>query len=127
MNLGQGGYGTDQAYLRFLRDTKNLAHQVQVFAFINDDFRRMQSDKFLGFNKPVLTLVNGVLTVGNVPVPKTGTRYPWLIAVPRALMETRMAVFLTRVMNKCDACGLPPTAGSGMRRRRPCYARCSRI
>jgi hypothetical protein len=109
VNLGQGGYGTDQAYLRFLRDTRNLSHQAHLFAFIDDDFRRMQSARFLGFNKPVLTLDRGMISVGNVPVPKTATTYPWLIALPRALMETRMAVFATRVLKKYGP-EAPPTA-----------------
>jgi hypothetical protein len=100
VNLGQGGYGADQAYLRFLRDTTNLAHQVHAFAFIDDDFRRMQADTFLGFGKPVLTLDHGVVAAANVPVPRTATSHPWLVALPRALMETRMAVFVTRVLNK---------------------------
>jgi hypothetical protein len=100
VNLGQGGYGADQAYLRFLRDTKALKYQVHLFAFIDDDLRRMQANTFLGFGKPVLTLENGVVTPGNIPVPRTATSHPWLIALPRALMETRMAVFVTRVLNK---------------------------
>src|SRR5262249_48960240 len=32
VNLGQGGYGIDQAYLRFLRDTRGIEHQVHLFA-----------------------------------------------------------------------------------------------
>ena len=63
VNLGQGGYGADQAYLRYLRDTKTLDHQVQLFAFIDDDFKRMQSSTFLGIDKPVLMLDNGYLTM----------------------------------------------------------------
>jgi hypothetical protein len=100
VNLGQGGYGADQAYLRFLRDTKSLAYQVHVFAFIDDDFKRMQSDTFLGFDKPVLRLEHGAVTAGNVPVPRRATSYSRLNAIPRALMETRSAVFAQRVLKK---------------------------
>jgi len=100
VNLGQGGYGADQAYLRFLRDTRSLAHQVHLFAFINDDFRRMQSSTFLGFGKPVLALEKGVPVAANVPVPRLGTSYPWLIAIPRALAETRTAQLVGRVQAK---------------------------
>lgn len=110
VNLGQGGYGSDQSYLRFVRDTAHLAQQVHLFAFIDDDFRRMQSDTFLGFGKPVLTLENGVLLARNVPVPRTATSYPWLIAIPRALMETRTVTFMTRVLHRF-APAPPPTAG----------------
>lgn len=100
VNLGQGGYGVDQAYLRFLRDTKDLQHQLHLFAFIDDDFRRMQSDTFLGFSKPVLTIEEGALKTGNVPVPRTSTSHPWLNALPRAFNETRTAVLMTRVLKK---------------------------
>ncbi|HUK33766.1 MAG TPA: hypothetical protein VLV86_07645 [Vicinamibacterales bacterium] len=100
VNLGQGGYGTDQAYLRFLRDAKPLQHQIHLLAFIDDDFHRMQSDAFLGFSKPVLRLESGSLKVGNVPVPRTSTSHPWLQAVPRAFSETRTAVLVTRIVKK---------------------------
>ena len=100
VNLGQGGYGTDQAYLRFLRDTKTLAHQVHLFAFIDDDFKRMQSTTFLGIDKPVLVLDEGAIKPGNVPVPRRFTSHMWLNSVPRALLETRSGVFAQRVLNK---------------------------
>src|SRR5262245_61369217 len=54
VNLGQGGYGFDQAYLLYMRAGRELDHQVHLFAFITDDFKRMQSDQFLGYGKPVL-------------------------------------------------------------------------
>jgi hypothetical protein len=109
VNLGQGGYGTDQAYLRFLRDTKTLAHQVHLFAFIDDDFKRMQSKTFLGFDKPVLAIEHGAVTARNVPVPRTATSYTRLNAIPRALLETRSGVFAQRVLNRF-APPLPGTA-----------------
>jgi hypothetical protein len=108
VNLGQGGYGTDQAYLRFLRDTTSLAHQVHVFAFIDDDFKRMQATTFLGFDKPVLRLERGAVTAGNVPVPRNATSYTRLNAIPRALLQTRSGVFAQRVLNKFA----PPTPGT---------------
>jgi hypothetical protein len=100
VNLGQGGYGADQAYLRFLRDTKTLEYHIQVFAFINDDFKRMQSAKFLGIDKPVLALENGVPKAANVPVPRTFTSHMWLNSIPRALQQTRSGVLAQRVLNK---------------------------
>ncbi len=108
VNLGQGGYGTDQAYLRFLRDTKGLDYQVHLFAFIDDDFRRMESSDFLGFDKPVLILENGGVAAANVPVPRRATSHTWLNALPRAFMETRTAVFATRVLHKLRP---PPSPG----------------
>jgi hypothetical protein len=100
VNLGQGGYGVDQAYLRFLRDTRGLGHQAHLFAFINDDFRRMQSATFLGFGKPVLVLEKGVPVAANVPVPRLATSHPWVIAIPRAIADTRLAQLVGRVQTK---------------------------
>jgi len=70
LNLGEAGYGVDQAYLKFVRDTAGLEYDVVVFAFIYDDFLRMRSRKFCGYGKPVLEIVDGRLETANVPVPK---------------------------------------------------------
>lgn len=70
VNMGQGGYGFDQAFLWYRRDAAGLAHQVQLFAFISTDFERMEFDNFMGFPKPVVRAVNDSLVVENVPVPR---------------------------------------------------------
>ena len=54
LNMGQGGYGVDQAYLWYKRDAAKFEHQVHLLAFITDDFVRMQSDRFRGYGKPVI-------------------------------------------------------------------------
>jgi hypothetical protein len=77
VNLGQGGYGLDQAYLWYMRAGTELDHQVHLFAFITDDFKRMQSDRFLGYGKPVLGIRNDSVVVTNQPVPKTGWFTRW--------------------------------------------------
>lgn len=71
VNLGQGGYGFDQAYLWYMRAGRELDHQVHLFAFITDDFKRMQSDQFLGYGKPALGIRGDSVVVTNQPVPKT--------------------------------------------------------
>jgi hypothetical protein len=65
LNLGVPGYGADQAYLRYVRDGKNLGERVHVFAFIDDDFRRMG----IRHIKPYLTAADGRLEIHEVPVP----------------------------------------------------------
>jgi hypothetical protein len=77
VNMGQGGYGVDQAYLWYARDGKALDHDIQIFAFIAPDFDRMRSDRFIGFGKPVLRVVDGVLQVQNVPVPVYAKPNAW--------------------------------------------------
>lgn len=70
VNMGQGGYGFDQAYLWYMRDGRRFEHNVQVFAFISDDFRRMEHAEFLGYAKPVLVLEGDSFRQDNVPVPQ---------------------------------------------------------
>ncbi len=78
VNMGQGGYGVDQAYLWYKRDGTKLEHDLHIFAFITDDFERMQSGNFLGYGKPVLAIQDGDLVTGNVPVPRRSFYAPWL-------------------------------------------------
>jgi len=70
INMGQGGYGIDQAYLWYKRDGQKLNPDILIFAFITSDFYRMKSEKFFGFDKPILKLENGVLITQNVPIPR---------------------------------------------------------
>lgn len=70
VNMGQGGYGFDQAILWYRRDGMPLEHHVQVLAFISDDFRRMEEGHFLGYPKPLLTMVGDSLHVA--PAPRSG-------------------------------------------------------
>jgi hypothetical protein len=59
VNMGQGGYGVDQAYLWYRRDGVTLDHDVLIFAFTGGDFERMMCSTFLGYPKPVLTVAPG--------------------------------------------------------------------
>jgi hypothetical protein len=67
VNMGQGGYGVDQAYLWYKRDA-TFAHHVQVFGFITADLRRMRSSQFFGYAKPLLKVEDGVLRSSNTPL-----------------------------------------------------------
>ncbi len=78
VNMGQGGYGVDQAYLWYVRDGTVLEHDLHVFAVITPDIFRMRSDKFIGYGKPVLRVRDGELEVDNVPVPRRVFHFPWL-------------------------------------------------
>jgi hypothetical protein len=70
VNLGLGGYGIDQAYLRYRRDGAALQHTLHIFAFITEDFRRMRLAEFLTYGKPWLALDGEQIVVRNVPVPR---------------------------------------------------------
>ncbi len=71
VNMGQGGYGADQAYLWYKRDGTPLDHNIQILALIAPDFYRMQHSSFNGYGKPMLAVENDRLVTKNVPVPRS--------------------------------------------------------
>src|SRR5215475_1236607 len=101
VNMGQGGYGVDQAYLWYKRDAAKIGHQAQLLAFITDDFNRMGPDSFAGqYAKPVLDVANGTLVVKNVPVPRRAYYFRWVTQNIENLKSLRTVEFLNRVQRK---------------------------
>lgn len=90
VNMGQGAYGPDQAYLWYVRDGAKLEHDVQLLAVITADFPRMASDNFLSFPKPLLRVRNDSLVVTNVPVPQR-TGESWIVTRLEVIRSLRMA------------------------------------
>jgi hypothetical protein len=79
INMGQVGYGVDQAYLWYRRDAEDLEVDVSILAFITHDFMRMRYDKFMGVARPVMVLEDGKPVVSNVPISQsTYAMPPWL-------------------------------------------------
>ena len=104
VNIGQGGYGVDQIYLRYKRDGESLEHNIHIFAFITWDFPRMQSTTFAGYGKPILNLVNGQLKVGNSPVPKRSFYSPKLTQSLGFLrQELRVVEFFNQLVEKISS------------------------
>lgn len=97
VNMGQGGYGVDQAYLWYKRDGTALDHDVHLFTFITNDFERMRSDSFLGYGKPLLGVQDGRLVVGNVPVPERAFYVPWLTQNSESLKKLKTVQLLSRL------------------------------
>ncbi|MDY7003946.1 MAG: hypothetical protein SWX82_08295 [Cyanobacteriota bacterium] len=89
MNMGQGGYGIDQVYLWYKRDGTKFEHNIQIFAFITDDFVRMQRAKSLGYGKPLLSLENGELVNHNFPVSRGYFLVPKITEGSRYIQELR--------------------------------------
>ena len=100
LNMGQGGYGVDQAYLWYKRDASKLESQVHLLAFITADFYRMQSDRFLRYGKPVIDIEKGMLVVKNVPVPRGAYDFSWLASNTQNLGRLRAVELLERVFLK---------------------------
>ncbi|NNE18547.1 MAG: hypothetical protein HKN10_08735, partial [Myxococcales bacterium] len=79
INMGQVGYGVDQAYLLYKRDADDLEVDVHILAFITHDFLRMQYDEFMGIPRPVVALKGGKPVVTNAPISQSRCSTPtWL-------------------------------------------------
>lgn len=100
LNMGQGGYGVDQAYLWYKRDGSKFAHQIQLLSFITDDFLRMPFDSFYGYAKPVLKERNGALVIDNVPVPRRTYDLSWLTTQVGNVNHLRTVQFVTKALRK---------------------------
>src|SRR5271165_3353648 len=99
VNMGQGGYGADQAYLWYKRDAAELDHNILILALIAPDLYRMQHSSFNEYGKPVLTLQNDHLVTTNVPVPRSlAVRSPRLLRVQNALFNLNITRFLRRML-----------------------------
>jgi hypothetical protein len=97
VNMGQGGYGIDQAYLWYRRDGARLDHHAHVFAFVSEDFRRVPQDNLLGYPKPVLAVRGGELLVRNTPVPRRPFYAPWRTALQQITGDLRTAELARRL------------------------------
>lgn len=74
-NLGQGGYGVDQAILWYLRDGIELDTAEVVLAFIAPDFDRITESRFEDrYPKPRLRVVDGELELLEDPLPDDWNR-----------------------------------------------------
>ena len=94
VNMGESGYGVDQMYLWYGRQGAVLQHNVHIFAFIIEDFRRMQLTNYIGYGKPLLRVRDGELITENVPVPRQSSALPWLERKRVQLQEFRSVKLL---------------------------------
>jgi hypothetical protein len=103
VNMGQGGYGIDQAYLWYLQDGTKLNHDLNIFAFISVDFARMAVDRFAGYNKPLLSLAGNELVINKVPVQRRSswaTLFSRNIPIVNELRILRLLGYVVRHTSK---------------------------
>jgi hypothetical protein len=100
INMGQGGYGIDQAYLWYMRDGRKLDHDIHIFAFIEDDFRRAKYKTFWGYQKPLLYLENDTLALDNVPVPKPNLFIPKITLLMESIKGFKVFQLLKKIKDK---------------------------
>lgn len=112
VNMGQVGYGADQAFLWYRRDAAGLDQDVHVFSFIADDLERMRYRSILSYGKPVLTLEGGALAVTNVPVPFRSTLRVRLDSAAWLLSNFRAAQVIRWLLRTDEAAG-PQPGGAG--------------
>lgn len=94
INFGVGGYGVDQAFLRYLRESPKVEHQIHFFTFINEDFERARSLNYRGLGKPGLNLKAGILSAANTPVPKRAVGVPQAFRYLASLEKMSLVRFL---------------------------------
>ena len=90
-NMGQIGYGVDQAFLWYRRHASQVPHDVQVLAFVSADFDRMRYPTFMSYGKPVLAIEDENLVVRDGPVP----------------YRSRAGVMLQQPDGRCQRSGRP--------------------
>ncbi len=100
INMGVPGYGIDQMYLWYQREGARLDRNVQIFAVITDDFRRMQTSSMVGYGKPMVELQGDRLVVTHVPVHKRSGFINWISLNRGSLLEFRSLAFLQSILNK---------------------------
>lgn len=96
-NLAVGGYGCDQAFLRYRRDAAAFEHQLLFFAFITEDLRRMVVPAEWGAEKPQLALRDGKLAALNLPLEQVDPRMRFLRQAGTFVQELRLVQLATRV------------------------------
>ncbi len=94
-NLGLGGYGLGQSFLRYRRDGVRLPHDLHLFSFITENYRRLGRDRFMGYGKPLVLLRDGELVVENVPPPRRRHSPLFQLRYGAALQELRLVQWLT--------------------------------
>ena len=103
MNLGQAGYGLDQAYLRYMRDGVRIEHQLQILALTDALLERTFAPNYAGAPKPRVALEGAQLAVHGVPVPAATDDDLQRAAQWRLLDDLRMVQLARRVRGSSAA------------------------
>ncbi len=69
VNLAVGGYGTDQAFLRFIRDGLQYKPKAVVHVLFNNDFSNIFYQYQYDVFKPLFVIEENKLQLTNVPTP----------------------------------------------------------
>ncbi len=97
LNMGQGGYGFDQAYLWYMRDGFKLDHDIHLVCLNYDQLDRMFYNTFFGYGKPTLKREGNQIVPNHVPIPVRAYYVPWLTQNARLLESSRTVQLFARV------------------------------
>jgi len=100
VNLGQRGYGIDQAWLWYLRKAAELEHDLVVLAFIADDWRRVRLARYQGYPKPLLVRGAEQPLIANAPLSPPRWRWGFWHLNLELLMSPRAVQLVERVRLK---------------------------
>lgn len=104
VNMGQGGYGVDQAYLWYARDGVALDADLLLLAAIAPDWARMLDDRFQGqYPKPVLRLEGSRLMRPSEPLPTDWTSASGSRSFGAFLEKLALADFCARLARRPPA------------------------
>jgi hypothetical protein len=112
VNMGQGGYGLDQAYLWYMRAGRGLERQVHLLAFITDDFYRMGRPEFTGYGKPMLRISGERLETTHVPVPRRSYLLPWFTQNARILSRLKSLELIEKLLANGGGSAAPDHSGT---------------
>jgi hypothetical protein len=103
VNIAEVGYGLDQMYLRYKRSAPSLDHDVHLFAFVTDNFKRMRYTAMGGFGKPVLSLENGELKTSIAAVGSHSSILRFLALKPNPLRQFRSVAVVADIADSIKA------------------------
>jgi hypothetical protein len=96
VNMGQSGYGLDNAYLRFRHYGRPLQHDVHLFAFITADLYRMQEPWTWPWQRSLLQVRDDRLVIPE-QIDCFPCRHSWAPALLVALRGLRAAEVFDRL------------------------------
>lgn len=111
VNMGQGGYGLDQAYLWYIRDGLSLQPDVHLFALISADLLRMQGSRENGYPKPTLVIDGDSVRPVGVPVRGPGLG-PIIVRWANAARDLRVSALLRHLVGNPAAWSDPSSKDS---------------
>ncbi|MCP5057502.1 MAG: hypothetical protein GY937_12375 [bacterium] len=100
INMGQVGYGVDQAYLWYRQDADDLGIDLHILAFITHDILRMKYKEYMNRGRPVLVVRDGKLELTNVPVPEKSRVLSGLSALTSRIKMLRTAEVAAKIRKR---------------------------